>query len=550
MNAPERRKGYGRVVVSHLVVVPVDLDAIVGASINPFLTLTTGREGEGTTTKHRMEQSLKSLPILIQSIQSDLGMPLKDPEARWDSFPSPTVECHFSFHGKRRTRPRAMMLAQWRIRSWFKSFPTKSCFLSTLSENGTPFKSRNGGHLQSVYRSMVAKQEIQSDSYQLQALQALDRLYDTINDTTSTNINTNINTSTSTSCATFAISNIWSRLSSNTPPPPPRGVYLHGGVGCGKSFCMNLFFRELPIASKQAVHFHTFLLSVHQRMHDARHLYQGTDLLHHVASHIRKQGTILCFDEFQITDVADAMILQRLFTALWAQGCIIVATSNRPPCDLYLGGLQRDRFIPFIQLLEQQCQVVSLWDSHVDYRLLMRTEHDHTVYFLGHERQEFDRLFHSLTEGAILRSTTLPTQQGRLVAVPRAAPKGICRFTFDELCQKALGAADYLVIGQHFHTVFLEGVPTLGLHELNWVRRFIIFVDSMYESHVKLVVLAKGQPDELFTVDLDNQNHDEVFAFDRTRSRLEEMRSTAYLRKRWVGKDTTASVIDTILLPV
>jgi predicted ATPase len=334
-----------------------------------------------------------------------------------------------------------------------------------------------------------------------------------------------------------------------TTTTTPRGVYLHGGVGCGKTFCMNLFFREAPMESKQMVHFHSFMLSVHQDMHDAKKTNKkdggGAAILDHVVSNIKQRGQLICFDEFQVTDVADAMLLQRLFTSLIDDhGCIIVATSNRPPTDLYLGGLQRDRFLPFIQLLESKCDVVDMWDSETDYRLVQGNRAMNVYFVVGTTTDNnnnnnmtalelYNATFHAMTQGSTVKSTHLTTQ-GRLVYIPRAAlARGICRFTFQDLCQKALGAADYLVIGHTFHTVFVEDIPKLGIHEINWVRRFIVFVDAMYESHVKLVVLAEGQPEELFTVDLENKDHDEVFAFDRTRSRLEEMRSTAYLTKRW-----------------
>jgi predicted ATPase len=243
-----------------------------------------------------------------------------------------------------------------------------------------------------------------------------------------------------------------------------------------------------------------------------------------------------------VTDVADALILRRLFTGLLECGAIIVATSNRPPRDLYLNGLQRELFLPFIDLLEERTQVISMWQSETDYRLVHGENKAKGVYFMGPESiQDFERVFDVLTKN----STTKPIDlslQGRILHVPRASMTyGIARFTFDNLCGQAKGAADYLLIGETFHTVFLEHVPILTVHAINQVRRFIIFVDAMYESHVKLIIHAASPPQGMFQVDLENKFIDEVFAFDRTRSRLEEMSSDQYLQKKWHGQRSTDS---------
>jgi predicted ATPase len=202
-----------------------------------------------------------------------------------------------------------------------------------------------------------------------------------------------------------------------------------------------------------------------------------------------------------------------------------------------LNGIQRDRFLPFIGLLERKCQVVDMWESETDYRLVQKKPDHGTVFFVGKDgRKAMDELFYDLVGQAAVAPTALQTQ-GRRVNVPQAATsKGIARFTFKDLCQKALGAADYLVIGEHYHTVFVELVPTLTMNELNWVRRFIVFVDSMYECHVKLVLHAHNDMLDIFQRPQDDTDHDEVFAFDRTLSRLEEMSSETYLKKRWGGK--------------
>jgi len=272
-------------------------------------------------------------------------------------------------------------------------------------------------------------------------------------------------------------------------------------------------------------------------MHEAK-MVQGIkgDTLPRVITRTLEKGRLICFDEFQVTDVADALILRRLFTGLIEQGAVIVATSNRPPRDLYLNGLQRDLFLPFIDLLEERLAVVGMWDSETDYRLIQGEHKERGVYFIGRKSKKgFEESWRKLTKGAPIVSTSLRTQ-GRTVPVPMAClTAGVARFAFEDLCQKALGAADYLVIGQNFHTVFVENVPKLSLNEINYVRRFIIFVDSMYESNVKLIIQAATKADDIFEVDITNQVCDEVFAFDRTRSRLEEMASTKYLQSRWSG---------------
>ena len=252
----------------------------------------------------------------------------------------------------------------------------------------------------------------------------------------------------------------------------------------------------------------------------------------------------------QVTDVADALILRQLFTGMLERGAIIVATSNRPPQDLYLNGLQRDRFLPFIDLLESKCQIVSMWDSDIDYRLVQAVNTaSNTVYFVGDEQRcNFEELFNKCvhsTDGnsTLLESINIQTSTAgeRTIRIPIASLEyGVARFSFDHLCRKPMGAADYLAIGQTFHTVFVEDVPSnLTLNDLNIVRRFIVFIDSMYESHIKVVIHAQSTPEHIFTVDLNNQYNDESFAFDRTRSRLEEMSSTTYLKRQWIKKKQT-----------
>jgi predicted ATPase len=242
-----------------------------------------------------------------------------------------------------------------------------------------------------------------------------------------------------------------------------------------------------------------------------------------------------------VTDVADALILQRLFTGLWERGAVVLATSNRPPDELYWNGIQRDRFLPFIDLLKQRCDVVSMWDSDTDYRLVQkRLGSSPAVYFVGKAaRHEFDQLFYELANGSPVAPTSVTTQ-GRQVAVPQAVPRrGLARFSFEDLCQKALGAADYLQIGQTFHTVFVERIPVLSINEINWVRRFITFIDAMYESKVKLILQASTAPGDILSRSSElGAVHDEFFAFDRTVSRLEEMQSERYLKQRWAGAQT------------
>ncbi|OEU15914.1 AFG1-family ATPase, partial [Fragilariopsis cylindrus CCMP1102] len=341
-----------------------------------------------------------------------------------------------------------------------------------------------------------------------------------------------------------------------------KGAYTYGGVGCGKTFLMELFFHALddttttttnnndndPNSSsssssnhnyhndKQIVHYHKFMLNVHQFMHTSRKErkeagIEDGNLIDPVVDHILSSGKLLCLDEFQVTDVADAMILKELFTQLWKKGCVLVTTSNRPPSDLYKNGLQRDRFLPFIDLMEERCEIVSLMANETDYRMKKKTRAKQ-AYFCGKDQKKVvQNLFYERTRGRPSNPTTLTTQ-GRKVKIPMACkPKSVCMFSFEDLCQKALGAADYLVIGQQFSTVIVYGIPKMTVNEINWLRRFITFVDSMYEWKVRILLQTNADSvEEIFQVeDKESFQQDEVFAFDRTRSRLGEMSSTKYL---------------------
>jgi len=410
----------------------------------------------------------------------------------------------------------------------------------------------NETNLISVYRKMAKDKNIALDQHQILALKHLDRLsqeikaspfYSSITNDTIGDDEGIDDVQRETSSSFFSsISSFFARggnalQAAQIKHTPPKGVYLHGGVGCGKTFCMDLFFNFISTQNKQKVHFHKFMLNIHQQMHQAKEKgIKGDEVLNDVIKNVINQGIIICFDEFQVTDVADALILRRLFTGLLSRGAVIVATSNRPPRDLYLNGLQRDLFLLFIDLLESKCEVVSMWDSDVDYRLVAGVNKARGVYFIGDEgKQDFDASFRDLTKGTMTEQITLMTQ-GRAVTVPQASLKyRLARFSFNDLCRKAKGAGDYLLIGENFHTVFMEDVPSLTMNDINVVRRFIVFVDAMYESRVKLILQCESNPDGIFKVDLDNQFCDEAFAFDRTRSRLEEMGSDEYLRKRWVG---------------
>lgn len=298
---------------------------------------------------------------------------------------------------------------------------------------------------------------------------------------------------------------------------PVQGLYLWGGVGRGKSMLMDAFFELSPVPG-QRVHFHEFMGRVHDRLAIARARPDISDPIPTVARHFADQGKLLCFDEFQVTQIADAMILSRLFEHLFKFGVTVVATSNRPPDDLYKQGLNRELFVPFIGLLKQSCDVLEL-DSERDYRLDRLTAAP--VWHIGEASTALDDAFNRLTLGAASQSHTLMVK-GRQLDVARAAA-GVARFSFQDLCGRPLGALDYLAIAARFHTVILEDIPVLSPENRNEAARFVALIDALYEAKVKLVANAAEEPDNLYRQGTGS------FEFQRTASRLYEMQSAEYM---------------------
>lgn len=306
----------------------------------------------------------------------------------------------------------------------------------------------------------------------------------------------------------------------------PRGLYIHGDVGRGKSMLMDLFFETVPFEPKARVHFHEFMEEVHDAIHRWRQQRKvgkadGDDPIVPVADRIARDALLLCFDEFHVQDIADAMILGRLFTRLFNLGVIVVATSNRPPDTLYENGLNRALFVPFIDLLNQRVQVISL-DGDIDYRLNRMAGLD--TYYVpadGDADRSMQRVWRKLTDVERGERAVL-TLKGRELEVPQAA-KGVARFDFGDLCEQPLGASDFLKIAHNFHTVLIEHIPQFERDMKNQAKRFVTLIDAFYENKVKLIASAAVEPEALY------RRGDHAFEFKRTSSRLREMQSEAYL---------------------
>ena len=315
----------------------------------------------------------------------------------------------------------------------------------------------------------------------------------------------------------------FARLLGRKPPPPaPRGLYMVGEVGRGKSMLMDLFFHTAQVARKQRIHFHRFMQDCHARVHAWRRADANAgDPIPPLADCIAAEASLLCFDEFQVNDIADALILGRLFQALFARGVVVVATSNVEPDNLFKGQPGRDAFLPFIALIKERLEVFSM-DSGRDFRRerirAMRTWHVPADRFAD---RALDRAFEDLTDGAEAGPVSL-TVMGRALVVPLAA-RGVARFDFDALCNTALGAGDYLAIARAFHTLVLDGIPQLSPENFDRARRFIVLVDNLYEQRVKLVASADAMPDQLY------QRGENAKMFERTASRLDEMQSADWL---------------------
>ena len=353
-----------------------------------------------------------------------------------------------------------------------------------------------------AYDELIAAEELRPDPAQSRAVAALDRLANSVG-------------------AGGFLSRLFRRDQDG-----PAGVYLWGGVGRGKSMLMDLAFAHIEIRPKRRVHFSEFMLEVHERLRIARQCEEG-DPIEPVAEQIAEGARLLCFDEMQVTNPADAMILSRLFGKLIEAGVRVVTTSNRPPRDLYKGGLNRELFVPFIELIERRMLVVEV-NGPTDYRLDRLTGVDVWHVPNGPEATAaLSRAFFQLTDYPVEDRAKVPAEDievggGRTLHVPKSL-KGVAVFSFKRLCGDARGAADYLAIARRYHTVIIVGIPIMGPELRNEAARFVTLIDALYEHKVKLLAAADAEPEGLYPAG------DGSFEFQRTVSRLEEMRSAEYL---------------------
>ena len=361
--------------------------------------------------------------------------------------------------------------------------------------------------VRSAYQALAAAGELRPDAAQVAVVERLDALALAL-------------------VAPVAKPGLLARWRGGKPVAAPKGLYIWGGVGRGKSMLMDLFYSHAEVAPKRRVHFHEFMLEVHGLLHAERQK-GGPDPIPPVAARLAAGARLLAFDEMQVRDIADAAILSRLFTALFGHGVTIVTTSNRMPTDLYKDGLNRQLFLPFIALIAQKCDVITL-DGPTDYRLERlggaATWH---VPADAAATAAMSETFFRLTDYPVEDRAAVPTETlivpgGRTLFVPKSL-KGVAVFSFARLCRKPLGAADYLAIARHYHTVFIVGVPMMGPENRNEAVRFITLIDALYEYKVKLVASAEAAPAALYPVG------DGAFEFDRTVSRLMEMQSADYM---------------------
>ncbi|WP_268878192.1 cell division protein ZapE [Pseudovibrio exalbescens] len=363
------------------------------------------------------------------------------------------------------------------------------------------------------YQAMVDAGEIEADAAQIAVTRHLDDLNAALTEARITTKKSALG---------------WLFGKRKTAVAAPKGLYIWGSVGRGKTMLMDLFYQVATEPKKRRSHFHEFMAETHARVFEARKVLsekngKNSDPILPVAEAIAEETRLLCFDEFTVTDIADAMLLGRLFTKLFERGVVVVATSNVDPNDLYKDGLNRNHILPFIELLQQKVDVLKL-DSRTDFRLekLSGTK----VYLTpldDHSEQALTDVWRSLTNNVPPHSETLENL-GREIPVNKTCA-GVAWFTFDELCRQPLGASDFLRIAQAYHTIILQGVPVLEARRRNEAKRFINLIDALYDNRVKLVVSADAEPNELY----DAPTGTEVFEFERTASRLIEMRSEEYL---------------------
>ncbi|CDO73775.1 hypothetical protein BN946_scf185015.g103 [Trametes cinnabarina] len=355
---------------------------------------------------------------------------------------------------------------------------------------------------------LVESGTLRADEHQERIIHKLQRLHDDLLRYEPPNI-------THTPASNSLISRLFPRKLGAPPVAPPanmpKGLYLYGDVGTGKTMLMDLFYNTLPphIQRKRRVHFHAFMIDVHKRVHamKAKLGARGGDPIEPVARDLAQEAYVLCFDEFQVTDIADAMVLRQLFEKLINLGVVCVITSNRHPDELYKNGIQRQSFIPCIELLKEHLEVTDL-DSGTDYRRIPRTL-SHVYYdpITPENRSEFEKIFKAFTshsEQPVVRNRKLHVW-GREIVVPESTDT-VAKFSFHDLCGKPMSAADYIEITKNFGTIFVTDVPKMSLNQKDMARRFITFIDACYESKTKLFVLSEVPIYQIFSDDPNAKN--------------------------------------------